>query len=105
MITIRMSLLRMQKVCYDIHKADPDSSIQKVDYNQVIIDIQSIFTADKILKNAKEKAKCTIRLNGLTIPKINRAIGIGAEYFVQCLIKRFEHGQKREQRKSSSQLV
>lgn len=45
---------------YECHCWKWNSSIQQVDYNQVIIDNQSIFTAEKILKNAKEMAKCTI---------------------------------------------
>ena len=43
---------------------DPDSSNQQVDDDQVVIDNQSIFTAEKILKKRKRKGKIRLKWLG-----------------------------------------
>ena len=51
----------------------PDSSNKQGDYDQIVIDNQSIFAAERILKKRKRKGKLQmIRSNGLAILKINR---------------------------------
>ena len=64
-----------------------DSSNQQLDDDQVVIDNQSIFAAERILKKRKRKGKLDWNI------------------LDKRLIEHFEHGQKRNQRKSSLQHV
>ena len=83
-----------------------NSSNLQVDVIKSLLIINKVLLLEKFSKKVKEKAKCNIslRLNGLTISKINRP-GNGRKYLDKRLIEHFEHGQKRRQRESNSQHI
>ena len=96
---------------HSLSQEDPDNSSQQVDHNQVTvaIDNQSIFAAEKkkklAKKRVKEKATCSISLNGLAIPEINCPGKREENILDKRYIKHFEHGQKQKKWKSNRHLV
>ena len=62
--------------------------------NQVVIDNQSIFAAEKVFKKSKRKGK--IRLKWLGYPEDQSTWEQEENILDKRLIKHFEHGQKRK---------
>ena len=82
-----------------------DSSNQQLDEDQVVIDNQSIFAAERILKKRKRKGKLQYKGKWLGYPKDQSTWEPEENILDKSLIEHFEHGQKRNQRKSSLQHV
>ena len=83
----------------------PDSSNQQVDDDQVVIDHQSIFAAEKILKKRKRKGKMQYKVKWLGYPEDQSTWEPEDNILDKRLIENFERGQRRRQRKSSRQHV
>ena len=82
-----------------------DGSNRQLDADQVIIDKQSIFAAERILEKRKRKGKMQYKVKWLGYPE-DQSTWEPEEYILdERLIEHFEHGQKRNQRKSSLQHV
>jgi len=82
-----------------------DSSNQQLDDDQVVIDNQSIFAAERILKKRKRKGKLQYKVKWLGYPEDQSTWEPEENILDKSLIEHFEHGQKRNQQKSSLQHV
>ncbi|XP_044163758.1 uncharacterized protein LOC122948058 [Acropora millepora] len=82
-----------------------ESSNQQLDDDQVVIDNQSIFAAERILKKRKRKGKMQYRVKWLGYPEDQSTWEPEENILDKRLIEHFEHGQKRNQRKSDLQYV
>jgi len=82
-----------------------ESSNQQLDDDQVVIDNQSIFAAERILKKRKRKGKLQYKVKWLGYPEDQSTWEPEENILDKSLIEHFEHGQKRNQRKSSLQHV
>ena len=82
-----------------------ESSNQQLDDDQVVIDNQSIFAAERILKKRKRKGKMQYKVKWLGYPEDQSTWEPEENILDKRLIEHFEHGQKRNQRKSSLQHV
>ena len=92
--------------CSPSHSQEaPESSNQQLDNVQVVIDNQSIFAAEKILKKRKRKGKMQYKVKWLGYPEDQSTWEPEENILDKRLIEHFEHGQKRNQRKSSLQHV
>ena len=88
--------------CSPLHSQEAlDGSNEQVDDDQVVIDNQSIFDAGRILKKHKRKAKMQYRVKWFGYPKDQSTWEPEENILDKRLIKHFEHGQKRNQQKSS----
>ena len=76
-----------------------------MDDNQVIIDNQSVFAAERILKKRKRKDKMQYKVKWLCYPEDQSTWEPGENILDKRLIEHFEHGQKRNQRKSGLQHI
>lgn len=73
MITIRMSLLRsMMHVRHHIYKKLSMAQINKWMMIRSLLIINQFLLLREFSRNVKEKAKCNIRSNGSSIPKISQ---------------------------------
>ena len=79
----------------------PDSSNQQVDDDQVVIDNQSIFAAERILKKRKRRGKMQYKVKWLGYPEDQSTWEPEDNILDKRLIEHFGRGQKRNQRKSS----
>ena len=94
------------ETCPPLHsQRAPDSSNQQVDDDQVVIDNQSIFAAERILKKRKRRGKMQYKVKWLGYPEDQSTWEPEENILDKRLIEQFEHGQKRNQRKSSPQHV
>ncbi|XP_015755937.1 PREDICTED: probable chromo domain-containing protein LHP1 [Acropora digitifera] len=82
-----------------------ESSNKQLDDDQVVIDNQSIFAAERILKKRKRKGKMQYKVKWLGYPDDQSTWGPAENIWDKNLIEHFEHGQKRNQRKSSLQHI
>ena len=82
-----------------------DSPNQQVDDVQVVIDNQSIFAAERILKKRNKKGKLQYKVKWLGYPEDQSTWEPEENILDKSLIEHFEHGQKRNQRISSLQHV
>ncbi|XP_044164848.1 uncharacterized protein LOC122948816 [Acropora millepora] len=82
-----------------------ESSNQQLNDDQVVIDNQSIFAAERILKKRKRKGKMQYKVKWLGYPEDQSTWEPEENILDKSLIEHFEHGQKRNQRKSSLQHV
>ena len=82
-----------------------ESSNQQWDDDQVVIDNQSIFAAERILKKCKRKGNVQYKVKWLGYPEDQSTWEPEENILDKSLIEHFEHGQKRNQRKSSLQHV
>ena len=82
-----------------------ESSNQQLDDDQVVIGNQSIFAANKILKKRKRKGKMQYKVKWLGYPEGQSGWEPEENILDKRLIEHFEHGQKRNQRKSGLQHV
>ena len=80
-----------------------ERSNQQLDDDQVVIDNQSIFAAERILKKRKRKGKLQYKVKWLGYPE-NQSTWEPEEN-IWIKVEHFEHGQKRNQRKCSLQHV
>ena len=87
-----------------LHEALESPNEQLVDV-QVVIDNQSIFAAERILKKRKRKGKMQYNVKWLGYPEDQSTWEPEENILDKRLIEHFEHGQKRNQRKSSLQHV
>ena len=78
---------------------------QQLDDDRVVIDNQSIFAAQRILKKRKRKGKIQYKVKWLGYPKDQSTWEPEENIFDKSLIEHFEHGQKRNQRESSLQHI
>ena len=82
----------------------PDSSNQQVDNGQVIIDNQSFFAAEGILKKRRREGKMQYKVKWLGYP--DQSTWEPEDNILdKRLIEQFEHGQEQNQRKSNPQHV
>ena len=82
-----------------------ESSNQQLDDDQVVIDNQSIFAAERILRKRKRKGKMQYKVKWLGYPEDQSTWEPEENILDKRLIEHFEHGQKRNERKSSLQHV
>ena len=82
-----------------------ESPNQQVDDDQVVIDNHSIFAAERILKKRKRKGKLQYKVKCLGYPEDQSTWEPEENIFEKSLIEHFEHGEKRNQRKSGLQYV
>ena len=82
-----------------------ESSNQQLDDDQVVIDNQSIFAAERILTKRKRKGKMQYKVKWLGYPENQSTWELEENILDKSLMEHFEHGQKRNQRKSSLQYV
>ena len=82
-----------------------ESSNQQLDDDQVVIDNQSVFAAERILKKRKRKGKMQYKVKWLGYPEDQSTWESEENILDKRLIEHFEHGQKRNQRKSDLQYV
>ena len=92
--------------CSSSHLQDAlESPNQQLDDDQVVIDNQSIFAAERILKKRKRKGKMQYKVKWLGYPENQSTWEPEENILDKSLMEHFEHGQKRNQRKSSLQYV
>ena len=103
MITIRMSLLRSTK-----HARSPshsqealESSNKQLDDDQVVIDNQSIFAAERILKKRNRRGIMQYKVKWLGYPEDQSTWEPEENILDKRLIEHFEHGLRRNKRRSS----
>ena len=77
-----------------------ESPNQQLDDDQVVIDNQSIFAAERVLKKRKRKGKMQYKVKWLGYPEDQSTWEPEENILDKSLIGHFEHGQKRNQRKS-----
>ena len=82
-----------------------ESSNQQLDDDQVVIDNQSIFAAERILRKRKRKGKMQYKVKWLGYPEDQSTWEPEENILDKRLIEHFEHGQKRNKRKCSLQHV
>ena len=101
-ITIRMSLLHEKHdACSPSHSQEAlESPNQQLDDDQVVMDNQSIFAAERILKKRKRNGKMQYKVKWLGYPEDQSTWEPEENILDKSLIEHFEHGQKRNQRKS-----
>ena len=89
--------------CSPTHSQEALESSNQQD--QVFIDNQSIFAAKRILKTRKRKGKMQYKVKWLGYPRDQSIWEPEENILDKRLIEHFEHGQKRNQRKSSLQHI
>ena len=77
-----------------------ESSNQQLDNDQVIIANQSIFSDERILKKRRRKGKMQYKVKWLGLPEDQSILEPEEKILDRRLIENFEHGQRRNQRKS-----
>ena len=77
----------------------------ELDDDQVVIDNQSIFAAERILKKRKRKGKLQYKVKWLGYPEDQSTWEPEENILDKSLIEHFEHGQELNQRKPSLQHV
>ena len=82
-----------------------ESSKQQLDDDQVVIDNQSIFAAERILKKRKRRGNMQYKVKWLGYPEDQSTWESEENILNKRFIEHFEHGQKRNQQKSSLQHV
>ena len=75
-----------------------DSSNQQVDDDQVVIDNQSTFAAERILRKRKRKGKIQHKVKLLGYPEDQSTWEPEENIWDKSLIEHFEHAQRRNQR-------
>ena len=92
--------------CSPAHSQEAlESPNQQLDDDQIVIDNQSISAAERILKKRKRKGKLQYKVKWLGYPEHQSTWEPEENILDKSLIEHFEHGQKRNQRKSSLQHV